>query len=236
MKRILATLKIKWPEFLLEIFVIMVGILGAYTLNGWSYRTERSGQERQILREIRNNLELDLFDLQGNRNAHKGALDLLDSLENAENYQLTDEQIGLYLFRAFRDLVYLPQTSAFETLKAKGVDLISNDSLRIDILRLYDFQYNGIVEIEGQYDPSGYTADYRYIQENYFERLILDLKNFEQSIVITTETGYDWLKNGDVLVRFDRTRQQRAFMLAWYDVVINDVRTTIERIDKQVGE
>lgn len=47
MKRILQTIKSKWPEYLLEIIVIIIGILGAYSLNSW--------KEEIIFRE---NLEL----------------------------------------------------------------------------------------------------------------------------------------------------------------------------------
>ncbi len=236
MKRILTTFSQKWPEFFLEILVIVVGVFGAYTLNDWGTRRARNEAEREILTEIKGNLQLDLIDLKGNQTAHSDGLKFLDSLENANEANMSDEKMGIYLWAAFRDFVYLPQTGAFETLKAKGVDIVSNDSLRLTILRLYDFQYNGIVIIEGEYQPSSFTDDYHYIQNNYFKRFNLDLLDWRKSEIKPVYEGYDWLQNPDVIIRFDRTRSQRSFMLQMYNQVIDNVNSTIDFINQELTE
>jgi hypothetical protein len=53
MKKILETFKTKWAEYLLEIMVIIIGILGAYLLNGWHENVQSSNTEQHLLTGLR---------------------------------------------------------------------------------------------------------------------------------------------------------------------------------------
>ena len=59
MKKILETLKLKWAEYLLEIFVIMIGILGAFTLNNWNVDRLAKANEQKLLTNIIEDLSTD---------------------------------------------------------------------------------------------------------------------------------------------------------------------------------
>ena len=233
MKRILSTLYKKWPEYLLEILVITIGILGAYALNDWSANRNRKQTEQKVLKEIKSNLELDLIDLSENRGGHVQNLKILGSIHGAEDLQLTKEEVAVSFYGAFRDYVYTPQRSAIETLTAKGVDLISDDSLRIDILRLYDFYTTSLVKMEEEYQPSQFTADFRYIQDKYYARFDVTADSIRVQPVFS---GYDWLKNQDVTIRMDRTMMQRRWMVNRYDDTILKVQETIKHIDEKLAD
>ncbi len=231
MKRILFTLKKKWPEYIFEILVITIGILIAYTLNDWGATRSRNQAELKILKEFKSNLELDLFDLNDNRQGHFSNLKVLDSLKRAEEFQLTKEQVAINFYGAFRDYIYTPQRSAIETLTAKGIDLISDDSLRINILRLYDFYTASLVKLEEDYQPSQFTDDLIYLQNKYYSRMDFTSNRPQVQPVFS---GYEWLKNQDVSIRIDRTRMQRRWMITQYDNCIQLVQETIDHIDEKL--
>uniref|UniRef100_UPI00404773F9 DUF6090 family protein n=1 Tax=Mariniflexile sp. TaxID=1979402 RepID=UPI00404773F9 len=214
--------------------MITIGILGAFGLGKWNENRKTENTEESVLREIKASLTLDLIDLKGNQDAHKMCLGLLDSLERAEEFGTSKERIALAFFRGFRDFIYLPQISAFETLKSKGVDIISNDSLRVDLLRLYDFYYTGMVVIEGEFQPSQFIDDYRYIVYTYYDQMDINTNDPDLSTISPKFEGYDWLKNGDVSIRIDQTQIQRRFLLGTYNQLVPMVEAMIERIDEEL--
>ena len=61
MKKLLETLKQKWAEYLLEILVITIGILGAYSLNNWNENNKAHVFEQKLLTELRNTIVADFF-------------------------------------------------------------------------------------------------------------------------------------------------------------------------------
>ena len=63
MKRIFTTLKEKWPEYILEILVITIGILGAYSLNSWNEQRKLRQDERKIISQLIDEYEANLQQL-----------------------------------------------------------------------------------------------------------------------------------------------------------------------------
>jgi len=60
MKKILETLKQKWADYLLEILVIMIGIIGAFILNNWHVERKDRKETEDILLTIEANLKSDI--------------------------------------------------------------------------------------------------------------------------------------------------------------------------------
>lgn len=220
----------KFFQVLIEIGIITIGILIAYQLNNWKEVRATHEAEEKMLKEIRSNLQLDLIDLNDNGVAHITAIKLIDSLKKIAESDVYSKRVPQMLRDALRDFVFNPQTSSFETLKAQGVNLIRNDSIRIRILRLYDFNYRTIEKVEETYVPHQFIRHFDHIVLSYFDGY--DLNEKEGAIPINS--GTDWLKKSDIKNRLDLTRAEHRFAIRLYDECIAEVKDLITTIDNEL--
>ena len=129
-----------------EILLVMIGILLALQVNNWNEQRKQELVELSVLKELKNDLEFS-----------KNELDSINryNLEYLKDYKLIkffiDEDLPYeeVLDAAFSSLdvwedPFLP-TMGYESLKSKGIDLIKNDSLKREIVYVYDFAINGRV-------------------------------------------------------------------------------------------
>ncbi|MEO9482072.1 MAG: DUF6090 family protein [Ekhidna sp.] len=215
-------------QVLVEIAVITVGIVLAYQLNTMRETNKTAEAERKVLREIKSNLELDLIDLDQNILAHQNALLLIDSVKEWSGAY--EPHIGEMFFRIFRDYLFLPQTSAFETLKSKGVDLITNDSIRIKTQRLYDFYYQIMIKYESEYKANQLFDDFEWLVIKYYRTF--PIRRSEQPIPKSKST--DWLDDDELTTRMDIAQHEHSYALRSYQLVKSEINKLIDIINQEL--
>ncbi len=138
-----------------EIILVVIGILIALQINNWNNNNQLKKLETKYLTEIRNNLKSDLPDINFNIDFNESRL---KSNEIILQYLNREIDYSDSLKFHFGNLIFttrtLPNTSAYENLKSRGLEIITNDTLRLNITSLYSFLYHNVIDFEKQDDNS----------------------------------------------------------------------------------
>ena len=209
----------------LEVCIVVAGVLLALAANDWAAGRAARRVEAQSLREVRAALQSDLADirsvLEGNDQVAAPARELRDHFRARRPYHDSlDARFGAILSTTYstRDL------GAYETLKQRGLDTVTDDSLRAAINHLYGVTYpSGIVFQE-------WGADF-FLQEQVplYNRLFHDV-HWGRS---ATPTDYDALLGSNEFAavldwRVDLERQLAEMMRR----TESEVEALIGRIDR----
>ncbi|MCZ4410058.1 DUF6090 family protein [Cryomorphaceae bacterium 1068] len=126
-----------------EIVLVVIGILIALQINTWNQDNQRAKLEKGILIEIDNNLKGDLIDVQDEIASFKTIL-RVDSvlIEHFRAKRPFNDSIAAYLHIVAISPHLSPGQNGYKLLESKGIDIISNDSLRMMISNLYERNYS----------------------------------------------------------------------------------------------
>ena len=159
MKIIFTILSQKWPEYILEIIVITIGIFGAFTLNNWKETRKNQIFEKEVLTQIKINLERDRETLEEIRISFEKAIKSSDKILQKKQEYSENDSTKYWLGDIVQFDRFQPLTNAYEMLKSKGLDNLSNKKLAFLLGQYYDDEVHQAVESIGDIEVS-FTSDW----------------------------------------------------------------------------
>lgn len=135
-----------------EIFLVVIGILVALEVNNWNEEKKIRTFERDILSLLDVNLASDSLLMSKRLEQAQMANQLTDSLLNQVALGDYNEQLNLWMGKIINFQRFKSQSSAFEVLKSKGIENISDKKLQLALIGYYDislfrvYQTNSDVE------------------------------------------------------------------------------------------
>ncbi len=153
--------KLNWKTYAFEFISIFVAVVAAFALTNWDDRRRDRHTEVKILTEIRNGLEKDIKDVQLNLQGHKVGIKACQFVRRLATGQTVDrDSFTNYYFNLTRDFISIQNSSGYESLKSNGLGTIRNDSLRLQIIDIYEYDFRNMEKLEEDYKEMQYHQSF----------------------------------------------------------------------------
>ena len=217
-----------------EIVLVVIGILIALQINTWNENKKTTEIENKILIEISNGLEKDLIDVGINKNGHILGLNAIRYWTKIiNNEKVNIDSIQIQYHRLLRNFVSVQNTSGYESLKSRGLEIVKNDSLRLEIISLYEENYNIIKNIEEEYHENKFYKNYykeinSLISSNFIYDNKGNLESFELPLSLSQENKKEFLSY------LMKIKSGREFTISIYDNLELKIKETLKQINLEI--
>lgn len=147
MKKTITFFKENWFRYGFETIVVTVGILGAFTLESWYDNRSMKEVEHKLLNEMVTGLNNDIVIINSNIAFHEsGARACQIILESFTQDHPYNDSLSHYFAMIHNYSVFAPNKGAYESIKSLGIEIIQNDKIRLESIKLYEQEYVTIQE------------------------------------------------------------------------------------------
>jgi len=169
-----------------EIVLVVIGILIALSINNWNEARKTEKFEQEILFLIDQNLERDSVLLSLELQKATMAIELTNRLLGQVAHKVYDDSLNFWMGKIISFERFKSQSSAFEVLKAKGIETISQKELQMALISYYDvglFQvYQSLNDVE-----ASFNADWMPVMKSDFS----DFKWMDYSTPVNSKTFFE---------------------------------------------
>ena len=138
-----------------EIILVVIGILIALSINNWNDKRKNRNYEKEILFLINENLKNDSIALSEQLSYSKEANRLTDRLLEQVSIENYSDSLDQWMGKIISFEIFRSQSSAFEILKSKGLEVISSKELQLELISYYDenlhHTYEALEDVKGSF-------------------------------------------------------------------------------------
>ncbi len=147
--RRMALSDVDWKHAAGELVLIIAGVLIALAVNGWSQARGDRRAEIEALGEIRAALRDDMADVRSDLVRHRRAAAAADAILASLGGPAGCDSLGPHVAALLSVPRHVSNTAAYESVKARGLGLIADDSLRLAITHLYAYR-NTVIDVANE--------------------------------------------------------------------------------------
>ena len=137
-----------------EILLVVIGILLALQIDNWNEDRKNRLVERDTLQTLYTNLEQDSLEIREALQNNRKAIRSIDRLFEDRAYLQYPDSTAHWLAAIMSFERIQPRVSGFEVLKSRGLDLITNEELRLGLATYYDETLTQILQSLGDIEWS----------------------------------------------------------------------------------
>ena len=224
----------KFSKYLLyaigEIALVMMGILLALQVNNWNEHRKLQHEELTLLLEVKSNFEVTLLNFKNDLLFNQKTIHQYEKIKHYIKEDLTynrelDTAFGM--LKSWRSPY--PIYTAYTTLKTKGLDVISNASLRNKIGNMNEYEFTRLIT---DYDKAEWILYQEVVLPFYSKHLRIYREN---SSTLAKPIDFEILKDSDELSNLlELLINERKNGLKRYNKIMLDIKDLIESIDNEL--
>lgn len=222
----------KFSKYLLyaigEIVLVVIGILIALSINNWNEETKLRSQEIHILKELRDDLKQSTSDIQGDsiyfQEVKKSNQIIIEHIEAKLPYH---DSLNIHFSKLVPFATFSINKTTYENLKNTGFSIISNDSLKKAVSKLYTSDFNLYKELEKRAMIEHY--------ENYAKPMIMThFKSFFKNQSVQPKDYQDFAENEGNTQIMGFTIFMCTNMIGYQGYLISTIENLVYKIDKEI--